>query len=65
VVSNILALGVIGGKLATGLAVSMIFIGIPLALGISMLEILVCFIQAYVFTMLSIIFVGAAVHPEH
>lgn len=65
VISNILALGTIGGKLATGLAVSMIFIGVPLALGISMLEILVCFIQAYVFTMLSIIFVGAAVHPEH
>ncbi|MCW8129897.1 MAG: F0F1 ATP synthase subunit A [Planctomycetota bacterium] len=65
VISNILALGVIGEKLATGLAVAMIFVGVPLALGISMLEILVCFIQAYVFTMLSIIFVSAAVHPEH
>lgn len=65
VISNILALGAVGGKLASGMAVAMIFVGVPLALGISMLEVLVCFIQAYVFTMLSIIFVGAAVHPEH
>ncbi|GMV81113.1 MAG: hypothetical protein AMXMBFR7_22970 [Planctomycetota bacterium] len=65
VISNILALGVVGGALPTGIAVGMIFVGVPLALGISMLEILVCFIQAYVFTMLSVIFVGAAVHPEH
>ncbi len=36
-----------------------------LALFIAILELLVAFIQAYVFTMLSAIFVGGFLHPEH
>jgi ATP synthase subunit 6 len=36
-----------------------------LALAISCLELFVAFVQAYIFTYLSIIFVGASVHPEH
>lgn len=32
---------------------------------ISLLEIFVALIQAYIFTFLSIIFIGAALHPEH
>jgi F0F1-type ATP synthase membrane subunit a len=44
---------------------TMLLFGVPLAVGVSLLEILVCFLQAYVFTMLSVIFVAAAVHPEH
>jgi F-type H+-transporting ATPase subunit a len=47
------------------MAVMGLAVGMPLALGVSFVEIMVCFIQAYVFTMLSVIFVGAAVHPEH
>jgi F-type H+-transporting ATPase subunit a len=35
------------------------------ALGMNMLEIFVAFLQAYIFTLLSSIFIGAAVHPEH
>ncbi len=31
----------------------------------SLLEILVAFLQAYVFTFLSAIFIGAALHPHH
>jgi len=50
---------------ATGLAVMGLFMGLPIALGISLLEVLVCLIQAYVFTMLTVIFASAAVHPEH
>ena len=67
VISNVLGMAVIGkgAMLSAGLGVFMIFVGVPLSLGISVLELLVCFLQAYVFTMLSIIFVGAAVHPEH
>ena len=67
VVSNVLALAVIGkgASLPTGLGVMMILVGVPLSLGILGLEFLVCFIQAYVFTMLAIIFVGAAAHPAH
>lgn len=29
------------------------------------LELFVCFVQAYIFTYLSIVFLGAAVHPDH
>jgi F-type H+-transporting ATPase subunit a len=57
IVSQLLGLGAISSAL-------MIF-GVPLALGISALEVLVCFLQAYVFTLLAVGFVGAAVHPEH
>jgi len=35
------------------------------ALFINFLEILVAFIQAYIFTMLSSLFIGMAMHPEH
>ncbi|MBN1970121.1 MAG: F0F1 ATP synthase subunit A [Candidatus Delongbacteria bacterium] len=38
---------------------------IPAAVFIMFLELLVCFLQAYVFTLLSAIFIGAAMHPEH
>src|SRR5262249_48737797 len=43
-----------------GLAVS-----VPLAVGISALEILVVLIQAYVFTLLSAVFIGMAIHVHH
>lgn len=36
-----------------------------MAVGIYGLELFVCFVQAYVFTYLSILFIGAAVHPDH
>jgi len=67
IVGTVLGLGVIGAKgaLSTGLAVLMLGIGIPLALMITGLDVLVALIQAYVFTLLAIIFIGGAVHPEH
>lgn len=39
----------------------------PLALAVAMsgLEILFSFIQAYIFTILSSMYIGAAIHPEH
>lgn len=43
-------------------------IGAPvmlMAVAIYCLELFVCFVQAYIFTYLSIVFIGAAVHPEH
>lgn len=57
IVSQLLGLGAVSGAL--------LFVGVPLALGVSVLEILVCLIQAYVFTLLAVVFIGAAVHPEH
>jgi F-type H+-transporting ATPase subunit a len=44
------------------------FVATPLlllAIGIGCLELFVSFVQAYVFTYLSIIFVGASLHPDH
>ncbi len=64
-IPSILALGTFKGGAVTGMAVVGLIIGIPLALGMTLLEVLVALIQAYVFTMLAVIFSGAAVHPEH
>lgn len=41
------------------------FLSVPMALFISILEILVAFLQAYLFSMLSALFIGAAVEDEH
>ncbi len=67
IVGTVLGLGAIGAKgtLSTGLAIMMLGIGIPLSLMIVGLDVLVCFIQAYVFTLLAVIFIGGAIHPEH
>ena len=46
--------------IGVGLAVS-----VPLAVGISALEIIVVLVQAYVFTLLSAVFVGMAIHVHH
>ena len=43
--------------------VSAVAVG-PATLAVSMLELMVAFIQAYVFTFLSALFIGAAVHPH-
>jgi F-type H+-transporting ATPase subunit a len=42
-----------------------IFISVPMAVAISLLELIVAFIQAYVFTLLSAIFIGMMVHSSH
>jgi len=41
------------------------FLSVPMALFISVLEILVAFLQAYLFASLSALFIGAAVEEEH
>jgi F-type H+-transporting ATPase subunit a len=46
--------------IGVGMAVS-----IPLAVGISALEIIVVIVQAYVFTLLTAVFVGMAIHAHH
>jgi len=42
-----------------------LFVSTPLAIGLSLLEIIVCFVQAYVFSLLSAIFIGMAIHVHH
>ena len=43
----------------------MAVLSVPLAVAISILELIVAFIQAYVFTLLSSIFIGMSVHSDH
>ncbi|PYT35004.1 MAG: hypothetical protein DMF52_11430 [Acidobacteria bacterium] len=42
-----------------------VVLSLPLALFISGIEILVVFLQAYIFTMLTSLFIGMSVHPQH
>jgi len=51
-----------------GLIVLLGWIALPvvgLAIFIYLLEILVCFLQAYIFTLLSALFIGQTLHPQH
>jgi F-type H+-transporting ATPase subunit a len=47
-----------------GVAIGMT-VSVPLAVGISALEIIVVLVQAYVFTLLSAVFIGMAIHVHH
>ena len=38
---------------------------VPLVIALMLLEIIVCFVQAYVFTLLSTVFIGMAVKSHH
>jgi F-type H+-transporting ATPase subunit a len=49
---------------AVGMGVGLVF-SVPLAVGISALEIIVVLVQAYVFTLLSAVFIGMAIHAHH
>ena len=52
------------GKAIAGIGVGLV-ISLPLAVGISALEIIVVLVQAYVFTLLTAVFVGMAIHAHH
>jgi F-type H+-transporting ATPase subunit a len=52
------------GRAIAGIGVGMI-VSVPLAVGISALEIIVVLVQAYVFTLLSAVFIGMAIHVHH
>jgi F-type H+-transporting ATPase subunit a len=47
-----------------GVAVGLV-VSVPLAVGISALEIIVVLVQAYVFALLSAVFIGMAIHVHH
>jgi F-type H+-transporting ATPase subunit a len=47
-----------------GFAVGFI-LSVPLAVGLSALELIVVMVQAYVFTLLSAVFIGMAIHVHH
>lgn len=51
-----------------GLVVMVGWLALPavfLAVAISALEVFVAFLQAYIFTILSAVFIGQMLHPEH
>src|SRR5438105_4634653 len=52
------------GRAVAGIGVGLA-VSVPLAVGISALEILVVLIQAYVFTLLTAVFIGMAIHVHH
>jgi F-type H+-transporting ATPase subunit a len=47
-----------------GVGIGLLF-SVPLGVGISALEIIVVLVQAYVFTLLSAVFIGMAIHAHH
>jgi F-type H+-transporting ATPase subunit a len=52
------------GGAAVGMATGVVF-SVPLSVGISALEIIVVLVQAYVFTLLTAVFIGMAIHAHH
>jgi len=52
------------GRAMAGIGVGLV-VSVPLAVGISALEIIVVLIQAYVFTLLTAVFIGMAIHVHH
>ena len=47
-----------------GVAVGVV-LSVPLAVGVSALELIVVLVQAYVFTLLTAVFIGMAIHVHH
>ncbi|HEV3215963.1 MAG TPA: F0F1 ATP synthase subunit A [Vicinamibacterales bacterium] len=52
------------GRAAAGIGVGLV-VSVPLAVAISTLEIIVVLVQAYVFTLLTAVFIGMAIHVHH
>ena len=52
------------GRATAGIGVGL-FLSLPLAVGVSALEIIVVLVQAYVFTLLTAVFIGMAIHAHH
>jgi len=52
------------GRAAVGIGVGAL-LSVPLAVGISGLELIVILVQAYVFTLLTAVFIGMAIHAHH
>jgi F-type H+-transporting ATPase subunit a len=65
VVGAFLALIFTAGKVSPVHGYAVAVPAVLFALFVYLLELLVCLLQAYVFTLLSVLFVGGTVHPEH
>ena len=65
VITTLLLLIPLMASVSTVFGVGMIPVSLALALFIMILEVLVAFIQAYIFTLLTSIFIGMYAHPAH
>ena len=65
VITALLMLVPLTAAISTFFGVSMIPVSLGLALFVMLLELLVAFIQAFIFTLLSAIFIGMFAHPSH
>lgn len=54
----------LAGQAFVGISLGVVF-SVPLAVAISALELIVILVQAYVFTLLSAVFIGMAIHAHH
>ena len=54
----------LAGRAVAGIGVGLLF-SVPLAVGIMALEIIVVLVQAYVFALLTSVFIGMAIHAHH
>ena len=52
------------GHAIAGIGVGMV-LSLPIGVGLTALELIVIFVQAYVFTLLSAVFIGMAIHAHH
>jgi len=52
------------GRAIAGVGVGMV-LSLPIAVGLTALELIVILVQAYVFTLLSAVFIGMAIHAHH
>lgn len=48
-----------------GLALGILPFSFGLLVGLTAFELLVCFLQAYIFTILAAVYIGSSMHPEH
>ena len=65
IIMGFMALIFIFGQINAGIAYGVSFVSVLFSLFISVLELLVAFIQAYVFTMLSALYIGMATEEAH
>lgn len=65
IVLGFISLIVILGQINTALGYSITIISVPLAIFMSLVELIVAFVQAYVFTLLTALYFGVAVEEAH
>jgi F-type H+-transporting ATPase subunit a len=58
-------MAIFGELFSTAVGVGVASVAVPMAVAISALELIVVLVQAYVFTLLTAVFIGMAIHVHH